>query len=110
MPPSPEDVLTTTPGSPDASIRGTKAMTPWATPNTLTPKHQRQSFDSCSQGLPPPPLVTPALLNRRWQAPSCPYTSTASASTDAGSDTSVTTPRTDPRSDSSPTDRSRAGP
>ena len=36
-PPSPEDVLTTCPGSPDSSILGTNAMIPLATPNTLTP-------------------------------------------------------------------------
>src|SRR2546428_433150 len=65
MPPSCDEVLTTTPGSPDSSMRGTNARTPCPTPNTFTPKHHRQSFDSCSHGLPPPPEVTPALLKRR---------------------------------------------
>ena len=60
MPPSPEDVLTITPGSPDSIMRGTKAITPLAVPKTLTLKHQRQSLASCSQGFPPPPEVTPA--------------------------------------------------
>src|SRR5690242_2206819 len=96
MPPSPEDVLTTTPGSPDASIRGTNEIMPFAVPKTLTLKHQRQSLASCSHGLPPPPEVTPALLNKRWQAPSLSNTSAASASNEAASDTSVRTPRTEP--------------
>ena len=69
MPPSPDDVFTTTPGSPDAIMRGTNACTPLATPNTLTPKHHFQSFGSCSHGRPPPPDVTPALLKSRWHAP-----------------------------------------
>src|SRR3954449_8410305 len=69
IPPSPEDVFTTTPCSPEAIIRGTNARTPLATPNTLTPKHHFQSFDSCSHGRPEPPEVTPALLNNRWHAP-----------------------------------------
>ena len=69
MPPSPDDVLTITPSSPDAIMRGTNANTPLATPKTFTPKHQRQSLGSCSQGSPPPPEVTPALLNSRWHTP-----------------------------------------
>src|SRR3974390_2201619 len=69
IPPSPEDVFTMTPGSPDAIMRGTNASTPFATPKTLTPKHHFQSFGSCSHGCPPPPLVTPALLNSRWHTP-----------------------------------------
>ena len=36
IPPSCDDVFTTTPGSPDSSILGTKASTPCATPKTLT--------------------------------------------------------------------------
>ena len=50
-------------------MRGTKAEMPCAVPNTFTPKHQRQSLLSLSHTLPPPPEVTPALLNSRWQAP-----------------------------------------
>ena len=46
-------------------MRGTNAQVQMATPNTLTPKHQRQSLGSCCQGLPPPPEVTPALQNSR---------------------------------------------
>src|SRR4051794_13901149 len=103
MPPSPEDVLTITPSSPPAIIRGTNVRIPFATPNTLTPKHHRQSFASCSHGSPPPPEVTPALLNSRWHAPWRSYTASASASTDAGSETSVWTPLTSPRSASSVT-------
>ena len=68
-PPSPDDVLITRPHSPDSSMRGTNASTPLTTPKTLTPRHHFQSLGSCSQGLPPPPEVTPALLNSRWQAP-----------------------------------------
>src|SRR6516225_8692155 len=91
MPPSMLEVLTTTPGSPEAIMRGTKDNIPLATPKTFTEKHQSQSFVSCSQGRPPPPDVTPALLKRRWQAPSDANTLSASASTDAAEDTSVTT-------------------
>src|SRR5580693_10117051 len=98
MPPSMLDVFTTTPGSPDSIILGTNDSMPLATPNTLTEKHQTQSFASCSHGRPPPPEVTPALLKRRWQVPSVEYTSSASASTDAGDETSVRTPRTSPSS------------
>ncbi len=101
MPPSMLDVLTTTPGSPDSIMRGTKDSMPLATPKTLTEKHQAQSLASCSQGRPPPPDVTPALLKRRWQAPSRAKTSAASASTDSAEETSVTTPRTSPASASS---------
>ena len=54
-------------GVPASSIRGRKVRTVWATPKTLTEKHQRQSLISCSQGSPPPPEVTPALANRRSQ-------------------------------------------
>ena len=68
-PPSPEDVTITWPGSPDSIMRGTNAHVQMATPNTLTPKHQRQSLGSCCQGLPPPPDVTPALQNSRLHAP-----------------------------------------
>src|SRR6185437_1560309 len=104
-----EEVLTTTPGSPDSIMRGTKDSIPLATPNTLTEKHQAQSLASCSQGRPPPPEVTPALLKRRWHAPSLAKTSAASASTDAAEDTSVRTPRTEPDSPSSFTATSRTG-
>src|ERR1700689_3909562 len=95
------DVLITTPGSPDAIMRGTNESMPLATPKTLTEKHQVQSLASCSQGRPPPPEVTPALLKSRWQAPSVAKTSAARASTDSGEETSVTTPRTWPELDSS---------
>ena len=101
MPPSMLDVLITTPGSPDAIMRGTNDSMPLATPKTLTEKHQAQSLGSCSQGRPPPPEVTPALLKSRWQAPSLANTSAASASTEAADETSVTTPRTLPSSPSS---------
>ena len=90
-------------------MRGTNESMPLATPKTLTEKHQVQSLGSCSQGRPPPPEVTPALLKSRWQAPSFAKTSSASASTDAGDETSVTTPRTLPRSDSSFTATSSTG-
>src|SRR5580704_14382839 len=103
------DVLTTTPGSPDSIMRGTNDRTPLATPKTLTEKHQAQSLGSCSQGLPPPPDVTPALLKRRWQAPSCAKTSSASASTEAAEETSVTTPLTLPASANSFTATSSTG-
>src|ERR1700761_1900770 len=101
MPPSMLDVLTTTPGSPESIMRGTNDSMPLATPKTLTEKHQVQSLGSCSQGRPPPPDVTPALLKRRWHAPSFANTSSASASTEAADETSVTTPRTLPTSDNS---------
>src|SRR5580700_7844063 len=92
------EVFTTTPGSPDSIILGTKDSIPLATPNTLTEKHQTQSLASCSHGRPPPPEVTPALLKRRWQAPSVENTPSASASTESGDETSVRTPRTSPNS------------
>src|SRR5215469_11957629 len=98
MPPSMLDVFTTTPGSPESIIRGTKESIPLATPNTFTEKHQTQSFASCSHGRPPPPDVTPALLKRRWHAPSMENTLCARDSTAAGDETSVTTPRTSPSS------------
>src|SRR3984957_17943194 len=101
MPPSMLDVLMTTPGSPDAIMRGTNDSMPFATPKTLTEKHQAQSLGSCSQGLPPPPEVTPALLKSRWHAPSLANTSAANASTEAADETSVSTPRTLPASSSS---------
>ena len=68
-PPSPDDVFTIWPGSPPSIIRGTNAEVQMAVPNTLTPKHHRQSFGSCCHGLPPPPDVTPALLNSRLTLP-----------------------------------------
>src|ERR1700691_2248059 len=101
MPPSMLDVLITTPVSPDAIMRGTNDSMPLATPKPLTEKHQAQSLGSCSQGRPPPPEVTPALLNSRWQAPSVANTSAASASTEGADETSVTTPRTVPSAPSS---------
>ena len=68
MPPSPDEVLTTCPGSPDAIMRGTKARMPWTTPITLTPCTHRQSLRVVSHtradGAP-----TPALLHSTWQAP-----------------------------------------
>src|ERR1700728_300772 len=85
----------------DAIMRGTNDSMPLATPKTLTEKHQAQSLGSCSQGLPPPPEVTPALLKSRWQAPSVANTSAASASTEGADETSVTTPRTLPSAPSS---------
>src|SRR5580704_13619629 len=103
------DVFTTTPGSPDSIMRGTNDSMPLATPKTLTLKHQVQSLASCSQGRPPPPDVTPALLNRRWQAPSVANTSAARASTEPGEETSVGTPRTCPSSDNSLMATSRTG-
>src|ERR1700686_2068578 len=101
MPPSMLDVLITTPGWPDSIMRGTNDSMPFATPKTLTEKHQVQSLASCSQGCPPPPEVTPALLKSRWHAPSLAKTSAANASTEPGDETSVTTPRTAPASDNS---------
>jgi hypothetical protein len=68
MGPSGDDVLITTPSSPDASIRGTNAWMPWATPNTLTPKVQRQSLGVDSHTS-PPGGPTPALLHSTWTAP-----------------------------------------
>src|SRR5206468_10733902 len=101
-PPSPDDVFTTMPGSPLARMRGTNASAPRTTPNTFTPKHQRQSFASCSHGLPAPPDVTPALLKSRWHAPYVPKTWSASASSSSASDTSKIRPSTRPYSESSP--------
>src|SRR5688572_2568551 len=97
MPPSPEEVFITNPSSPDASMRGTNDWMPCATPRTLTPNTHSQSDGSVSQtsrlGTP-----TPALLHRMWQAPCVANTRSASADTEAGSDTSVTTPVTLPPS------------
>src|SRR4051794_32965142 len=99
-PPSFDDVTTIWPGSPDASMRGTNAAVPMPTPNTFTPKHQRQSFASCCQGSPPPPDVTPAFRNTMLQRPCSANTDSASAPTEPSSDTSVGTPRTGPSGDS----------
>ena len=68
-PPSADDVFTTRPSSPVASMRGTNASVHIATPSTLTEWHQRQSFGSCSHGSPPPPDVTPALLHSTLHVP-----------------------------------------
>ena len=95
-PPSPEEVTTTWPGSPLASIRGTNSLTPIPTPKTFTPKHQRQSLGSCCQGRPPPPEVTPALRNNRLHAPRSVNTRSARAVVESSSDTSLTTAVTDP--------------
>ena len=71
-------------------MRGTNDWMPWTTPITLTPCTQRQSLTVVSQisddGAP-----TPALLHRRWHAPNVSNVAAASASTDSGSVTSVTT-------------------
>jgi hypothetical protein len=60
--------LTTWPGSPLASILGTNAWMPWATPNTFTPKVHLQSLGVVAHGsaLGGP---TPALLHSTWTAP-----------------------------------------
>src|SRR5881409_2312465 len=66
--PSGDDVLITTPSSPDASMRGTNSTIPLATPNTLTPKVHRQSLGVVSQTL-ADGGPTPALLHSTWTAP-----------------------------------------
>ena len=93
IPPSPDDVFTTWPGSPDSIMRGTNASTPCTTPITLTPCTHFQSLTVVSHtfadGAP-----TPALLHSTWHAPNSSKVRFASASTDAASDTSVRTPIT----------------
>ena len=80
---------------------------PCTTPITFTPWTQRQSLTVVSHtvddGAP-----TPALLHSTWHAPNCANVASASASTDAGSVTSVTMPTTSPRSSSSARARSSA--
>ena len=66
--PSGDEVLITMPGSPDASMRGTNACTPWATPNTLTLNVHFQSFGVESHTN-PPGGPTPALLHSTCTAP-----------------------------------------
>jgi hypothetical protein len=68
-PPLPDDVLTTWPSSPPASMAGTKALMPWMTPHTLTPRAHAQSLTVWSHMRPSAPAPTPALLHRRWTAP-----------------------------------------
>src|SRR5207248_4577313 len=89
--PSGDDVLMTTPSSPEASIRGTNAITPLATPKTFTPNVQRQSLGVVSQTL-ADGGPTPALLQRTCTAPSALNAASARARIDVGSVTSVTTP------------------
>ena len=48
IPPSPDEVLSTKPSSPDSIIRGTNDCTPWAGPVTLTPCTHWKSLDSVS--------------------------------------------------------------
>src|SRR5579884_938892 len=87
--PRTEEVLTTWPPSPWASIRGTKAWMPCTTPSRLTPRTQSQSFSVVSVTGPPPP-ATPALLQRTWTGPNLSSTASASSSTDERLETSVT--------------------
>ena len=68
MGPSGDEVLTTWPSVPAASIRGTKARMPLTTPVTLTPNTHVQSLGVVSQTL-ALGAPTPALLQSRWQAP-----------------------------------------
>ena len=60
---------------------------------TLTPCTQRQSLTVVSHGV-DDGAPTPALLHSTWQAPKVSKVVAARASTDSGSDTSVTTPTT----------------
>mmetsp|Transcript_4747 Transcript_4747/g.19355 ORF Transcript_4747/g.19355 Transcript_4747/m.19355 type:complete len:200 (-) Transcript_4747:144-743(-) len=83
-----EPVLTTSPFSPLARMRGTKARQPWMGPNVLTPSVARYR-DAGARA--PPPRPTPALLTSTWHAPASAKTRSASASTAASSATSTTT-------------------
>src|SRR3954468_1070965 len=89
--PSGEDVLITIPSSPDASMRGTNSTMPFATPKTLTPNVQRQSFAVVSHTL-ADGGPTPALLQSTFTAPNRAYAASARWRTDSTSVTSVTTP------------------
>src|SRR5918997_6576775 len=110
MPPLPDDVLTTWPSSPPASIAGTKALMPWITPQTFTSSAQRQSLSVWSHIRPSAPAPTPALLHRTWTAPWASSVASRSASTEAKSATSVTTPATsNPSSRRAATVASRTG-
>ena len=68
MGPSGDEVLMTIPSSPPASMRGTNAWMPWATPKTLTPNVHFQSLGVESHTS-PPGGPTPALLHSTWTAP-----------------------------------------
>ena len=70
-----------------ARIRGTKERTQWTAPKRLTPKVQRQSSSGVSMS--GATVITPALLHSRWTAPNASKARSASASTEAGSATSV---------------------
>ena len=65
--PAIDAVLTTCPGSPEASMRGTNALTPWITPQRSTPITHCQSSSDCSQAA--PRVTTPALLHTTCTAP-----------------------------------------
>ena len=65
--PAIEAVLTMCPSSPPASMRGTKARTPWITPQRFTPITHCQSASECSWTA--PITATPALLQTTWAAP-----------------------------------------
>src|SRR5436309_2946015 len=86
--PAIEAVLTTWP-SPCSTRRGTKARTPWMTPQRLTPITQAQSRSvSVHMG---PPAATPALLHTTWAVPNSSKVRAARASTDSPFETSVRT-------------------
>ena len=60
-------VFTTCPGCFWATMRGTKASTPWMTPQRLTPIAHSQSLWVTASS--PPQRATPALLQTTWTAP-----------------------------------------
>src|SRR6267378_1705906 len=77
-------------GSPRAIMRGTKASTPWMTPQRLTPRTHCQS--RCVAVSSAPHAATPALLQRTCTAPNASKARAASACTWGSSVTSVRTP------------------
>ena len=86
--PTIEDVFTTCP-SPCSIIRGTNARIPWITPQRFTPSTQAQS--SVRNFHERPKVLTPALLHSTCTAPKRSKEASASAWTEASSETSVGT-------------------
>src|SRR5215467_12846509 len=91
MSPAMEAVLTMWPGSFWAIMRGTKASTPWITPQRFTPStHSQSRWVADSR---PPWMATPALLQTTCTAPISDHARSASVCTDASVVTSVLTVR-----------------
>ncbi len=91
MSPAMDAVFTTCPGCFWATMRGTKASTPWITPQRLTPiAHSQSLWVTASR---PPQRATPALLQTTCTAPNSVNARSARACTSVRRLTSVFTAR-----------------